>query len=554
MHASVLSRGSDALSTSPHPLHSQANLCPTNHPPPPKPLLTFDPITENKLLEEIKRINIYKSSGLPDVNTRLLKDAMLCMTREFLLMFNLSLSSSTVPQDWKIATVIPIPKVKNSKSVSDLRPISLLPIPGKLLEHIIHDRLMTHLEMNKLISRRQFGFRPGLSMIDAISTLIDDVGLSINNNDLTIATFIDFKKAFDTLDHQLIINRLTELNLHDSIILWFKSYLSNRQQTTLINNIRSTNQPISTGVPQGSILGPLLFIIYVDKLTHIPKNSSILMYADDTVIYTPINKKLNNHTIVNFQADLNRVSAWCYLNRLSINTSKTQVMILGSSKRHTSHPQPPTLTMNGSPLTNTTKYKYLGLTLTPNLTFEDHTRKAIGLVTSKINSLSYLRKYVGSCTALQIYKTTILPLMEYSNFIYPLVPITLRKKLQRLQNRALKIIFKNIDNLSLPELHNNAKLTSVEQRASRQLTCLMYKRSHNPSDYPLLTTARHTRQNEKIRFDLPKPNSEKFKRFPLYVGSKLWDLLDHSTQRTPEYFHFKAKLPKTPDFNSYPVS
>lgn len=112
-------------------------------------------------------------------------------------MFNLSISTSTVPQSWKIATVIPIPKVKNSSSVSDLCPISLLPLPGKVL--------MSHLEINKLLSRRQFGFRPGLSTIDAIDTLIDDIGLSLNGNDVTIATFIDFKKALDTLDHNLIL-------------------------------------------------------------------------------------------------------------------------------------------------------------------------------------------------------------------------------------------------------------------------------------------------------------------------------------------------------------
>lgn len=128
------------------------------------------------------------------------------MIKEFAYLCNLSISNGIVPDEWKKALVTPIPKIQNSKNVSDLRPISLLPIPGKVLEHIIHHSLMNYLESCKILSRRQFGFRPGLSTVDAISTLIDDIGFNLNNKELTLATFIDFQKAFDTLDHNIIIN------------------------------------------------------------------------------------------------------------------------------------------------------------------------------------------------------------------------------------------------------------------------------------------------------------------------------------------------------------
>lgn len=141
-----------------------------------------------------------------------------------------------MPDVWKVATVIPIPKDKNSKNVTDLRPISLLHLPGKVIEHIIHDQLMFHLLSINHLSPNQFRFRPNLSTCDAIVTLMDDTGFNLNNSQLTIETFIDFSKAFDTLD---------------------------RSQTTLFNNCRSTEMLIRTGVPQGSILGPLLFILCV---------------------------------------------------------------------------------------------------------------------------------------------------------------------------------------------------------------------------------------------------------------------------------------------------
>lgn len=125
---------------------------------------------------------------------------MLIMLPKFLYLLNLSIHTGTFPADWKIATVIPTPKIANSKKVSDLRPISLLPLPGKVLERFIHRNLMNHLESNKSISDFQFGFRPALSTTDAITTLIDDTGINLNNNKLTLATFIDFQKAFDTLN------------------------------------------------------------------------------------------------------------------------------------------------------------------------------------------------------------------------------------------------------------------------------------------------------------------------------------------------------------------
>lgn len=144
--------------------------------------------------------------------------------------------------------------------------------------------------------------------------------------------------------------------------------------------------------------------------------------------------------------------------------------------------------------------------------------------------------------------------MEYGNVTYTLVPVPLRRKLQRLQNRALRIIYRHTDRNSLPEMHTIAKLTSLDQRASRQLMCLTYKRAHDLHDYPLLPRTGNMRLNEKMRFNMPRPNSEKFKKFPFYAGSKLWDSLDRSIQELPEYNHFKSRLSKTPDFATYPVT
>lgn len=352
------------------------------------------PIGEAELYKEIKAISIYKSSGITDLSSRILKDAMLAMIEDFGFLLNLSLSTCVVPAELKEAVVIPIPKIKHSHNVSDLRPISLLPLPGKVLEHFVHSNLLIHLDRHDLLSRWQFGFRPGLSTTDAIATLVDDVGLNLNNRQLTIATFIDFRKAFDTLDHTLILDRINQLNPSSVTLPWFESYLHNRSQSTLLNNIKSDKKPIITGVPQGSILGPLLFILHVNTLPSIPLHSKAIMYADDTVLYMPVESKSNQLSTANFQSDLDRLANWCHENKLSINTSKTQTMILGTNRRTRTNLLNLSLTMNGNALSLTQSYKYLGVLLNPSLTLDVHSQNIIGHVSGKIKTLSHLRTFI----------------------------------------------------------------------------------------------------------------------------------------------------------------
>lgn len=364
---------------------------------------------------------------------------------------------------------------------------------------------------------------------------------NLNNRELTLATFIDFQKAFDTLDHTIIIKRLAELNMTPLTLKWFNSYLTNRSQVTTLNGITSNSAPIRTGVPQGSILGPLLFIIYVNNLPYAPKYSKILMYAHDTVLYMPISRNLPTDTLNKYQTDLIQIANWCFYNKLSINEKKTQIMILGDNSRSPAPPlHPKVLTLNDTPLARTLTYKYLGITLNSSLTLSEHVQTIIRTVHYKINTLSFLRRTVGPVTSLQIYKTTILPLMEYSNVIFSLINKRDRDKLQRLQNRALRIIY--TPEISTEEAHSKAKLSTIQTRANTQLQCLMYRRSQNHPDYPLVTLFGPTRSSNKVRFVIPRPRSERFKMYPLYQGTILWDCLPAETQKVESNLAFKNRV------------
>lgn len=192
------------------------------------------------------------------------------------------------------------------------------------------------------------------------------------------------------------------------------------------------------------------------------------------------------------------------------------------------------------PYTYSSSYKYLGITLNPSLTLTDHVSNIIRTVYGKINTLSYLRRTFGQPISLQIYKTTILPLMEYSNAIFTLLNKRDRNKLQRLQNRALKIIYSS--RITPEEAHVKAKLSTLESRANNQLKSLMYCRSRNPNDYPILSNTGPTRANNKIRFEVPRPRTERFKMYPFYQGTLLWDTLSPSTQRSETSLTFKNRI------------
>lgn len=202
----------------------------------------------------------------------------------------------------------------------------------------------------------------------------------------------------------------------------------------------------------------------------------------------------------------------------------------------------PELRLNDSTLGYTESFKYLGLLLNPQLTLTQYINSTIGLIASKLKTFTTIRRYINTETSLLLYKSMILPLFEYSNLSYSLVPAVLRKKMQRLQNRSLRIIFFRDNDLSIAELHTKAKLVPLAERSDTQLLCLMYRRSFDDIKYPHLPSVVDTRTRHKIKFYVPRPRKERYKNFPFYRGSQLWDRLPVDIQQADTYQGFKTRI------------
>ena len=495
---------------------------------------------EDEVYKLIKDINIYKSSAIDHLSAILLKPAFLALVPQLTHVFNLCLTQGIFPNCWKVASVIPLQKDGDKSDVSNLRPISLLPLPGKLLEKIIHKNIMAFLNTYDLLDVRQGGFRKDHSTVKKIGDLTDDLYVAMNNQEVTTAVFIDFKKAFDTVSHNILIQKLELHGVKGMNLKLMKNYLSNRRQCVIANNIKSTLRSISCGVPQGSILGPLLFLIYVNDMPKCVKQCTVQLYADDTVIY--FSNKCHIHAKDVLQRDLDNLQVWCQKNKLTVNVKKTKSMIFGTARRIRSLGDLD-LKMQNMSLSQVTSYKYLGVVLDQSLTYTQHLQKLSKSISHKIYMLIRMRRYLTTRASEMVYKMMILPFFDYADVFYEACPKHLLSKLQRMQNRALRCILgPPFIRASSNVLHNKLNLSTLEVRRHQHLANFMFKRSKQIEYHDIKD--RRTRTQDKIILKVQHPKIEKTKNAICFKGSILWNSLDLDHQRSESYSSFKLKTKK----------
>ena len=390
--------------------------------------------------------------------------------------YNASLRNAIFPKAWKFGTVVPIPKQDNITEVTNLRPISLLPMPGKLLEKMVCNHLKQYLETNHILSECQFGFRKGMSTSNAISSLLDEIYNNLNNCKTTFAVFLDLKKAFDTVSHNVLYYKLSQIGLSDHSIAWFTSYLNNRWQRVNLNGSMSEYESNPYGVPQGSILGQVLFTIYINSLVQVYNHCKVSMYADDTVITCT--------DLASLQDELVKAVAWCGRNVLTLNSKKTKVMIFSPNRQYPANQI--NIKIQKETVEIVPKFKYLGLILDSKLSFQPHRADLIRRVQHKLYFLARIRCYLTTYAALLIYKTTILPLLDYADYIYNPETKYEENKLQLLQNKALRIVYKvqlGRDRTTRSnELHSRANIIHLKGRRKQHLLHYAFDLAQNPGN------------------------------------------------------------------------
>ena len=502
----------------------------------------FEPIVKEEVDTLIRKINISKSSGILQVSSRLLKDSFQALSDKLTHLFNLSIATAIFPAQWKKALVIPIPKTGDTKKAVNYRPISLLPLPGKMLEKLIHTQFSTYIEEIGFLSDNQFGFRKQRSTSHAISQLLNQIYSNMNKSIITAAVYIDFSKAFNSVQHSTLVNKLKQLDITQGTLNWLISYLEGREQRTLVNSTYSAYLPVPQGVPQGSVLGPLLYIIYSNDIIHRIKCSGYTFYADDIVLYSK--KKCIIQAGLDLQSDLDRLADWCADNEIYMNINKTKVVFFGSKVKLNSAPLPE-LAVGGEVLQRAKTYTYLGLKLDEQLSLETHANSLIKRVSNKVYQLTKIRSFITKRAALLIYKNMILPILEYGDIFLHSASQAIRKKLQTLQNKALRCALHKDKYVRTNELHDEAKLLKLKDRRHMHMLLHIYQLTQMP-DFRMWKahqpTGVRTRSSKKKLLSLRKPTNEKYKRSITYQGPKLWNALPGSVQKVQSYYDFKSKI------------
>ena len=492
------------------------------------------------IIKIVKDIDINKGSGIDFIPTFILKDVFEEIPQQLTYLFNQSLALGIFPETWAIATITPVPKTGNLLLSTNWRPISIIPLIGKLLEKLCNSALCKHLELHNILCDEQYGFRPKRSTGLAIFKFLKNIISDINNKKIVGALYLDFSKAFDSINHWRLKEKLQDMGIPRKLLWWIGSYLRNRKIQTRLNNVVSNTADLICGVPQGSVLGPTLFLCFINDLSMTTNDLglNISLYADDAVIYYSSHEP--NLVKERLEVALSHIIEWCNQNYININIDKTKFCIYGN-RSPVSHFKENTISSNNKCIYRCQQYQYLGVILDECLTLKQNFNNILKRFSGKIYQFGKIKKFLGIETRVLVYKQTILPLTEYVSFVMCLNNKTDRDKLQKLQNRALRMCY-NIQNprdMSTQHMHSMANVELLEKRRLKQLMCIIYDIATLPQPRIRL---QNTRLATKYNVELELSNTQLYTRSPYHVGGQIWNKLPKKTQEQKTKESFKLVI------------
>lgn len=484
------------------------------------------PTTENEVLIRISELNVQKSSGPDSIPASFLKthhDIFAELLRD---VFNECINTSRYPDCLKTTRVIPIYKAGPKSDVSNYRPISIISVLSKILEQLLVARITDFVRENRILYNHQYGFRRGSSTLTAACELVEEIHEAMDSRKLTGVLFLDLKKAFDTIDHNILLKKLDLYGIRGIANDMIRSYLTNRMQFVLVNRTKSAHRTMTVGVPQGSNLGPLLFLLYINDLPKLKLHGKARLFADDTSLsYVATNV---DQLIQQMTDDMQILQQYFNENLLSLNLTKTKYMIFHTPQ--SSLPSHAELIVNSTIVERTNSFKYLGLTFDSSLSWKVHIEMLQKELSSTCGLLWKVSKFVPSKQMLSMYHAFVQSKVQYMVSIWGSATKYSLKKIQSIQNRSLKTVYKKPHLYPTLELYKNAAPSILPISALRELQSVVQihkflhisKTHHNH----ILTRTNHGyRTRNQSSLILRKPNTELRKRSFGYYGRQRYNAL-----------------------------
>ena len=435
-------------------------------------------IMEEVMEDEVKAIikNLKdSSSGWDSISSSVVKSTSEGIITPLTHVFNLSVIKGVFPSELKIARVVPIFKSGDPLLFSNYRPVSILPLFSKILERLMYSRLLAFVNENRLLYSYQFGFRFGHSPNLAMIILIDKISNALENGEYVLGLFLDFSKAFDTVNHSILYQKLEFYGIRGSSLDLFKSYLSQRVQFIEYVDSKSDEQEIVCGVPQGSILGPLLFLLYINDLAHVSSKLFALLFADDSNLFisgTNLNDMINT-----MNEEMVKIVEWLHVNKLSLNLKKTHFIIFRKARKKVEVSQ--NIIIDNVIISRTNKTKFLGVIIDELLSFQQHIMYIKAKVAFGLVILYKTKKYLHQKTLTQLYNAFIYPHLTYCIPVWGNACKTYLDPLVKIQKRVIRLIkgAKKLDHTD--PLFKELKILKISEIYVYTLQLIMYKHHHN---------------------------------------------------------------------------
>lgn len=507
------------------------------------PNFVGNPLDQYQNTDEAEIINIVNNmrnvgGGHDKINTKIFKATYLSILREIVHFMNISLDLGVFPQLLKKAVVKPIYKSGDRHALNNYRPISLLPVISKILEKLIYIRVCRHLETNDILCKNQFGFRSGMSTYMPITIIQEKILKAFESNTSVCGIYLDLRKAFDTVDIEILLGKLKKYGIHCSAYNMLKSYLSERLQCVQINDTRSAFLPINIGVPQGSILGPLLFILYINDFPLLcGQHVTTLLYADDTAIFLEGESK----EIIQTRLDtfLPKVADWFSSNQLSLNTGKTYYQIYTSKLLNFEL----SVQLNGASINRTKTVKYLGVFIDEDMRWKTHISKLQTVLSRNVGVIGRVRYFLNTTQLLLLYNALFLSHVNYCCFIYSNTYANHIIGLEKLQKRAVRLIDGQSRLAHTTPIFKKLNLLRLKDVGHQQMLLLLHRK---------LKLNLPTQINDLFTISQPERSTRCIKHFQEIFTSKVYRT--HTVSWAGPRLWNKIIAPIFPTVQSVPLS
>jgi len=457
---------------------------------------------------------------------------------------NCSMLYGIVPNQLKEAKVVPVFKKGDKDSLINYRPISVLPYFAKYLEKVMYDRLSSYIHGANILQQSQYGFRQNHSTYMALLDMEDKITKAIDNNEYSVGIFIDLAKAFDTVDHGILLKKLSNYGIRGTQLKWFQSYLSNRTQRVTCNGAFSKIGLITHGVPQGSNLGPLLFLLYINDLSSVSTTLYFILFADDTNIFYSNKSHAELSEVVN--RELTKLSSWFLANRLTLNVGKTNFINFKSHRKI--KPIIWDLSIEGQPITQVDSTKFLGVFLDQHLSWKTHINYISQKIAKNIGIIYRLSYILPKPIRINLYYTLVYPYLSYCNLIWSSTYESRVKKITILQKKAIRTIEGVSRSVSSSPIFINLNLLNIHQIKHLQMGEFMYKYEHNLlptvfAKYFILGSQIHGHCTRYASTYRPAKARTNTRQFTIKIaGPLLWNSIPLAIRLANNYYEFRRKL------------